>query len=182
MLFARSLRHALRFFCQAHNALQVAQAGGPHNETLLLTLRELPSFSTSPQLFYSRRMHAVVGRDAITNEYTLGELTGLIDWLVMFAGSSRRKAREDTLEARRTQASKLAHERGGITKVASALISPPAAPQKKVTGKATQQAPHRGPRSDCNRQGAGGITCRNYSSGEQEQQPNVASELLDAQG
>ena len=33
---------------------------------LSLTLRELPSFSTSPQLFYSRRMDAVAGRDAKT--------------------------------------------------------------------------------------------------------------------
>ena len=54
---------------------------------------------------------------------------GLIDWLVVFAGRSRQKAREDTLEARRIRASKLAHERGGINKAASALISPAAAPR-----------------------------------------------------
>ena len=63
------------------------------------------------------------------NKYTRGELTDLNDWLVVFGGSSRRKAREDTPEARRTRASKLAHERGGITKAASALISLPAAPR-----------------------------------------------------
>ena len=51
MPFARSLRHALRIFCQAHNTLQVV--------------------STSPQLFYSRRMDDVAGRDAITS--TQGE-------------------------------------------------------------------------------------------------------------
>ena len=38
MPFARSLRHALRTFCQAHNALQVAPAGGPHNEALVTNL------------------------------------------------------------------------------------------------------------------------------------------------
>ena len=38
MPFARSLRHALRIFCQAHNALQVAPAGGPHNEALVTNL------------------------------------------------------------------------------------------------------------------------------------------------
>ena len=74
-------------------------------------------------------MDAVASRDAITStRYTRGELTGLIDWLVVFAGRSRQKAREVTLEARRIRARKLAHERGGITKAASALISPPAAP------------------------------------------------------
>ena len=34
---------------------------------------------------------------------------------------------------RRTRASKLAHERGGITKAANALISPPAAPRDSRT-------------------------------------------------
>ena len=58
---------------------------------------------------------------------------GLIDWLVVFAGRSRQKAREDTLEARRIRASKLAHERGGINKAASALISPAAAPRDSKT-------------------------------------------------
>ena len=38
MPFARSLRHALRIFCQAHNALQGAPAGGPHNEALVTNL------------------------------------------------------------------------------------------------------------------------------------------------
>ena len=35
---ARSLRHALRIFRQAHNTPQVASAGGPHNETLVTNL------------------------------------------------------------------------------------------------------------------------------------------------
>ena len=74
---------------------------------------------------------------------------GRIDWLVVFGGRNRHEAREDTPEARRTRPSKLAHERGGITKAESALISPPAAQQD--TGNATQQAPRRGPRSVCSR-------------------------------
>ena len=32
--FARSLQHALRIFCLAHNALQVAQVDSPHTATL----------------------------------------------------------------------------------------------------------------------------------------------------
>ena len=47
----------------------------------------------------------------------------------MFVGRSQHKAREDTPEARRQRASKLAHERGGITKAASALTALPAAPR-----------------------------------------------------
>ena len=50
----------------------------------------------------------------------------------MFAGRSRQKAREDTPEARRIRASKLAHDRGDIIKAAGALISPPAAPQDNM--------------------------------------------------
>ena len=71
MPFACSLRHALRIFCQAHNALQVAPAGGLTTKPSSLTLRELPSFSTLPQLFYSHRMDDVAGRDDITS--TQGE-------------------------------------------------------------------------------------------------------------
>ena len=67
------------------------------------------------------------------NEYTREEVTNLIDWLVVFAERNRQKAREDTPEARRIRASKLAHERGGITKAANALISPPAAPRDSRT-------------------------------------------------
>ena len=69
--FARNLRHASRIFGQAHNALQVAPAGGPHDEALVTKLERAPSFSTSPQLFYSRRIDAVTGRDATTG--TQGE-------------------------------------------------------------------------------------------------------------
>ena len=35
------------------------------------------------------------------NEYAEGNLMGLIDWLVVFAGRSRHKSPEDTPEARR---------------------------------------------------------------------------------
>ena len=52
---------------------------------------------------------------------------------MVFAGRSRQKAREDTLEARRIRASKLAHERGDINKAVSALISPAAAPRDSRT-------------------------------------------------
>ena len=62
-----------------------------------------------------------------TNEYEEGNLAVLIDWLIVFVGRSRRKSPEDTPEARRQRASKLAHERGGITKAASVLTSPAAA-------------------------------------------------------
>ena len=101
----------------------------------------------------------------------------------MFAGRSRQKAREDTPEARRVRASKLAHERGGITKTASALIFPPAAPRDGRT-LATLRSKH--PTEDpaaiatgkAQAEQRAGIT----AVGEQEQQPHVTSELLDAQG
>ena len=128
MPLARSLRHALRIFCQAHNALQIAPAGGPHDEALVTNLeRASKLLHITPALLQSSDGRC--SRQGRYNEYARGELTGLIDWLVVFAGRSQQKAREDTPEeARRIRASKLAHQRRGITKASSALISPPAAP------------------------------------------------------
>ena len=100
----------------------------PYNEVLFPNLERAPSFSTLPRLFYSHRMDAAAGRDITTSTPKVELLMGLIDWLVAFAGRNRHKAREDTPKSRRIRASKLAHEREGIT-VANALISPPAAPQ-----------------------------------------------------
>ena len=127
MPFARSLRHALRMFSHVHNALQVASSGGPHNEALVTNLESATKLlHITPALLQSSDGRC--RRQGRYDEYTRGELTGLIDWLVVFAGDSRQKARKDTPEARRIRASKLAHERGGITKTASSLISPPAVP------------------------------------------------------
>ena len=58
---------------------------------------------------------------------------GRLNWLVVFAGSSRQKVREGTPESRRVRGSKLEHEREGITKAASAPISPPVAPRDSRT-------------------------------------------------
>ena len=65
MSFVRSTRHALHIFCQTYNALEVAHQVVPTTRPLSLILRELRSFSTSPQLFYSHRMDAAAKRDAI---------------------------------------------------------------------------------------------------------------------
>ena len=102
---------------------------------------------------------------------------------MVFAGRSRQKAREDTPEARRIRASKLEHQRGGITKAASALISPPAAPRDSRTlatprGKHPTEDPAVIATDKAQAERRAGIT----AVGEQEQQPNVTSEPLDAQG
>ena len=102
---------------------------------------------------------------------------------MVFTGRSRQKAREGTPKARQIRASKLAQEKGGIIKVASALICPPAAPQDSRT-LATLRSKH--PTEDpaaiatdkAQSERRAGIT----AVGEQEQQPNTTSELLDAQG
>ena len=182
MPFARSLRHALRIFCQAHNALQVAPAGGPHNEALVTNLeRATKLLHITPALLQSSDGRC--SRQGRYNEYARGELTGLIDWLVVFAGRSRQKAREDTPEARRIRASKLAHQRGGITKAASALVSPPAAPRDSRTletlrGKHPTEDPAAIASGKAQAERRAGIT----AVGGQEQQPNVTSEPLAAQG
>ena len=182
MPFARSLRHALRIFCQAHNALQVAPAGGPYNEALVTNLeRATKLLHITPALLQSSDGRC--SRQGRYNEYARGELTGLIDWLVMFAGRSRQKAREDTPEARRIRASKLAHQRGGITKAASALVSPPAAPRDSRT-LATLRGKH--PTEDPAAIASGKVQAERRAGitavGGQEQQPNVTSEPLVAQG
>ena len=113
----------------------------------------------------------------------MGELTGLVDWLVVFADRSRQKAREGSPEARRIRASKLVHQRGGINKTASALISPPAAPRDSRTlatlrGKHLTEDPAAIATGKAQAERRAGIT----AIGEQEQQPNVTSEPLDVQG
>ena len=104
-------------------------------------------------------------------------------WLVVFAGRSRQKAREDTPEARRVRAIKLAHQRGGITKAASALVSPPAVPRDSRTlatlrGKHPTEDPAAIASDKAQAERRAGITAVRG----QEQQPNVTSEPLVAQG
>ena len=181
MPVARSLMHALRIVCQAHSALQVVPVGGPHNEALVTNLeRATKLLHITPALLQSSNERC--SRQGRYNEYAGGELTGLIDWLVVFADRSRQKAREDTPEARRIRASKLAHQRGGITKAASALISPPAAPRECRT-LATLRGKH--PTEDLAAIATGKAQAERRAGitavGEQEQQPNVISEPLDAQ-
>ena len=182
MPFARSLRHVLRIFCQAHNALQVAPAGGPNNEALVTNLeRATKLLHITPALLQSSDGRcSPQGR---YNEYARGELTGLIDWLVVFAGRSRQKSREDTPEARQIRASKLAHQRGGTTKAASALVSPPGAPRDSRTlatlrGKHPTEDPAAIASGKAQAERRTGITAVDG----QEQQPNVTSEPLVAQG
>ena len=135
---------------EAH-ALQVAPAGGPHNGVLVTNLESASELlHITPALLQSSDVHC--SQKGCYNEYTRGELMSFIDWLEVFTGESRQKAREDTSEARRIRVSKLEHERGSVTKAAGALISPSAVPRDySNTSNATQQAPHRRPRSDCNR-------------------------------
>ena len=102
---------------------------------------------------------------------------------MVFAGRSRQKAREDTPEARRIRASKVAHQRGGITKAASTLISPPAAPRDSRTletlrGKHPTEDPAAIASGKAQAERRAGIT----AVGGQEQQPNVTSKPLAAQG
>ena len=182
MPFDRSLRHALHIFCQAHNALQVGSAGGAHNEALVTNIdRDTKLLHTTPALLHSSGGRC--SRQGRYNEYTRGELADLIDWLVVFARRSRQKARQDTPEARRIRASKLAHERAGIIKAASALISPPAAPRDIRTlamlrSRHSTEDPAAIATVKARAEQRAGIT----AVSEQEQQPNVTLELLDAQG
>ena len=182
MSFVSSPRHALRIFCKADNALEVAPAGDPHNEALVTNLeRATKLLHITPALLQSS--DGRYSRQRRYNEYTRGELTGLVDWLVVFAGRSRQKAREDTPEARRIPVSKLAHQRRGITTAASALISPSAAPRDSRTlatlrGKHPTEDPAAITTGKAQAERRAGIT----AVGEQEQQPNGASEPLDVQG
>ena len=170
------------FFCQAHNALQVALAGGPHNEALVTNLeRATKLLHITPALLQSSDGRC--SRQGRYNEYAREELTGLIDWLVVFAGRSQQKAREDTPEARRIRASKLAHQRGGTTKAASAPVSPPAAPRdSRILATLRGKHPTEDPAAIATGKAQEEQRAGNTAVGEQEQQPNVTSEPLDAEG
>ena len=100
----------------------------------------------------------------------------------MFEGRRRHKVREHTPEARRIRAHKLAHERGGITKAASALISPPAAPRDSRTlAKLRSKHPTEDPAAIEAGKAQAEQRTGTAAVDEQEQQPNVKSELLDGQ-
>ena len=126
-------------------------------------------------------MDAVAGKDAITSTQEGNWWISLTGWWV-FEGRRRQKGREHAPEARRIRASKLAHERGGITKALSALVSPPAVPRDSRTlAKLRSKHPTEDPAAieadKAQAEQRTGIT----AVGEQEQQPNVKSELLDGQ-
>ena len=84
---ARSLRHELRIFCQAHNALQVASEGGPHNEALVTNLeRATKLLHITPALL--QWSDGRCNRQGRYYEYTRGELADLIDWLMGVRGET----------------------------------------------------------------------------------------------
>ena len=124
--FARSLRYALRIFCRAHNSLQVAPAGGPHSEALVTSLER----ATKLLHIILALLQSSDGRCSRQGRYNENTRK---NWRASLAGwwYSRedvdKKQGKITPKARRIQAIKLAHERGGITKAVSALISPPTA-------------------------------------------------------
>ena len=126
--FACRLGHTLRIFCQAHNVLQVVLGGGSHNKALVTNLeRATKLLHITPVLL--QLSDGCYIRQGRFNEYTRGELVGLIDWLVVLVGTSPQNAREDIPEACRIGASEVVHERGGTTKATGVLISPPVAPR-----------------------------------------------------
>ena len=182
MPFARSMRHALSIYLSSSQCSTGSPPGGPHDEALVTNLeRATKLLRTTPALLQSSDGRC--SQQERYNEYTRGELTGLIDWLVVFAGRSRQKAQEDKLEARRIRASKLAHERGGITNAASALISPSAAPRDSRTLVTLRSKyPTEDPAAIATGKAQAEQRAEITAAGEQEQQPNVTSELLDAQG
>ena len=100
---------------------------------------------------------------------------------MVFVGRSRQKAREGTPEARRIRASKLAHEGGDTTKAASALISPPAAPRDSRTLAALRSKhPTEDPAVIATGKAQAEQRAKITAVSEQEQQPSVTFELLDA--
>ena len=167
-------------FLSSSQCLQVAPAGGLHNQALATNLvRATKLLHITPALLESSAGRC--SRRGHYNEYMKGELVDLIDWLVVLAGKHRQKARGDTPKARRIRASKLAYERGGTAKIAGALISPPAVPRDNRTlAMLRSKHPTKGPRviskGKVRAEQRAGITAVN----EQEQQPNVTTELLDA--
>ena len=107
-----------------YNALlPVAPATGPHSEALVPNLERATKLLHITQALI-QSSDGCCSRQGLYEEYQRGGLAGLIDWLVVIAGRSKHKAREDTPKARRVRPSKLAHEKRGITKVTGALISP----------------------------------------------------------
>ena len=163
-------------FLSSSQRSTVAPADGPNNieraTKLLHITQALPQSSNGR-----------CSRQGRYNDHTRGELAGVIDWLVMFARRRRQKAREITPEARRIRASKLAHERRCITKATGALISPPAAPRDSRTlARLRSKHPTEDPAAIATCKARAEQRAGTPEAVKQEQQPNVTTKLLDAQG
>ena len=89
--FARSLRDALRLIRQAHHVLQEATANSPNTANLVTNLeRATKLLHITPALLQSSDGHC--SRQGRYNDYAKGNLTGIIDWMIVLAGRSRHKA------------------------------------------------------------------------------------------
>lgn len=67
------------------------------------------------------------------NRFANGDLSEPIAWLMMYEKNRRLQFYADTEDNRQRRATRLAHESGGITKAASALISPAPSPRNNDT-------------------------------------------------
>ena len=128
--FARSLQHALRLFMRAHDAVSCYDSTPPLALTRDLE-RAIKLLHITPALLQSSDGRC--SRQSRYNEYGRGELGPLIQWLLVYANCSSTRSLHDTPEARLKRATKLAHERGGITKAANILTSPAPAPRDENT-------------------------------------------------
>ena len=125
-----AIQHSIRLFLRAHEELVLQRATG-HAQPGVTIERAIKLLHLTPALLLST--DGRMSRQGRFNAFTSGDIGGLLSWLIMFSRRPGCQAREDSVGARQARATRLAHERGGITKAAMTLVSPPPSPRNEET-------------------------------------------------
>ena len=154
-LFGKYLTHAIRLFVQAHGRIRArgtvasSQAQGLADSSPIAGVEGSSQAQGSCQADHTRLERAVKllhvtpallqsidGRIPRQRRYELfaaGEIGRMLEWLISFAKQGPPRTGNADASSIRARVEHLAHQRGGITKAASLLLSPTAPPRNEAT-------------------------------------------------
>ena len=130
-LFNKFLLHVIKLFLQAHGSLRPISTEEPPPAAHTNMERAIKLLHVTPALLQS-----VDGRLTRQSRYELfavGDLGTMLAWLVSHAKQATRPPTQDDAATKRARAENLAHQRGGLSKAASLLLSPPSPPRNSET-------------------------------------------------
>ena len=130
-LFGNFLHHAMRLFIKAHSTLrargeeQATQRDHTRLERAIKLLHLTPALlqSTDGRLTRQHRFEL----------FAAGDLGNVLPWLVSYAQQAQSPPKQEDAASKRARAEHIAHQRGGLSKAASLLLSPPSPPRNADT-------------------------------------------------